>query len=116
VKIIFDHNIPWQLRSFLEPHAVSTAKEMLWDRLKNGDLLRAAQAEGFEAMISADQSIFYQQNNALRQIPLIVLDTNDWGMIRPQSPAILEALTRCRKGSYEYIRVRPLKRPGRSKL
>jgi hypothetical protein len=37
-----------QLKPVLEGHSTSTACEMQWDRLANGDLLAAAEAAAFE--------------------------------------------------------------------
>ena len=33
-----------------------------WSELTNGELLRVAEADGFEVMVSADQNLGYQQN------------------------------------------------------
>ena len=35
---------------------------MRWGALKNGDLLTAAEASGFEVLVTADQGLGYQQN------------------------------------------------------
>jgi len=43
-------------------HDVRTAEEPGWARLVNGDLLRAAEDAGFGVMVTADQSLEYQQN------------------------------------------------------
>jgi hypothetical protein len=49
----------------LSGHPVSTAKEMGWSELDNGKLLTAAEIE-FDAIITTDRSIRYQQNLAGR--------------------------------------------------
>jgi hypothetical protein len=63
-----------------------------WDALSNGDLLAAAEAEGFELLITADKNIRYQQNLAKRTIGLIVPSTNDWPAIRAQLELVVQAV------------------------
>jgi hypothetical protein len=46
----------------LPGHLVSTAFERGWSTLKNGDLLDAAERNGFEVFVSTDRNLRYQQN------------------------------------------------------
>jgi len=62
VRILFDHGTPAPLRNALSGHTVSTAYEMGWSEIDNGRLLSAAELE-FDAMITTDQSIRYQQSS-----------------------------------------------------
>ena len=41
MRILFDKNVPYPLRRYLETHEVRTAAEQGWDRLVNGELLMA---------------------------------------------------------------------------
>jgi hypothetical protein len=50
VKILFDQNMPAPLRHALVGHDVATAYERGWHTLQNGELLSAAEAEGFELL------------------------------------------------------------------
>jgi hypothetical protein len=43
MKILFDHGTPAPLRHRLAGHEISTAHEMGWAKLSNGDLLAAAE-------------------------------------------------------------------------
>jgi hypothetical protein len=81
VKILLDACAPRPLRRFLPRHSVSTAQEMGWGGLKNGDLLREAEKQ-FEAFISTDQNLKYQQQVVGRKLVILVLPTNDWPTIR----------------------------------
>ena len=51
--ILFDHSTPAPLRAYLKEHAVTEARDRGWDRLSNGDLLDAAEAAGFEVLVTA---------------------------------------------------------------
>jgi alkanesulfonate monooxygenase SsuD/methylene tetrahydromethanopterin reductase-like flavin-dependent oxidoreductase (luciferase family) len=104
---LLDHNIPAQLKRLLRGHFASTARDMGWDRLRNGDLLAAAEAAGFDAMLTADQSMFYQQNNRLRKLSLVVVDTNHRPTLERNVEPILAALERSSIGSFEVVPVRP---------
>jgi hypothetical protein len=77
-RLLLDANMPRGLRAILSHHEVWTAHQMGWDRLENGELLLAAEAAGFDAMITADQNIRYQQNLSERLLALVVLATNHW--------------------------------------
>jgi len=45
VRIVFDQGTPAPLRLVLDGHEVSTAFELGWSRLDNGELLAAAEGE-----------------------------------------------------------------------
>ena len=103
MKVLLDHNIPAKIRRLLTNHEVHTAQQMRWDLLANGDLLRAAEANGYQVCLTADQGIFYQQNNSRRVIALVVLSTNDWEVLRWHLLTIDAALSRSTAGSFELI-------------
>jgi hypothetical protein len=65
MKVIFDTCVPRPLRKLLPGHEIRTAQEMGWDKLQNGDLIRAAEPQ-FEAMVTSDQNLKYQQNPGIR--------------------------------------------------
>ena len=81
-RLLLDANMPLGLRAMLQDYEVRTARQMGWDKLTNGALLAAAEAAGFDAMITADRSIRHQQNLAGRKIALIELTTPQWETIR----------------------------------
>ncbi len=72
-RVLLDHCIPRPFRDFVTNCSVSTAAEMGWEQLKNGELLAAAEQGGFEVLITADKNLQYQQNLAARRIAIIEL-------------------------------------------
>jgi len=68
--------------------------------MKNGDLLRAAQAAGFEVFLTADQGIPYQQNLEAIGMASIVLaaPTSRLADLEPLMPRVGEALATIRPG------------------
>jgi hypothetical protein len=69
VKVLFDHNVPYKLRQSMASHDVTTADEMGWAELGNGELLGAAQRAGFAVMVTGDQNLSFQQNLQLMNWP-----------------------------------------------
>jgi hypothetical protein len=105
VKILFDHGTPAPLRRALSGHSVSTANEMGWSEIDNGKLLSAAETE-FDAIITTDQSIRYQQNLAGRRLAILVLPTTSWKQIQVHQSQILAAIDRLRPGDLVELRFR----------
>ena len=61
---------------------------------KNGELLRSAEIAGYDALLTVDQGIQYQQNPTGRKLAIISVRsrTNQQEDLLPMVPAILEAL------------------------
>ena len=76
MRVLLDHCVPRPLRRHLVANAVSTAEEMGWSKLKNGELLEIAEKSGFEVLVTSDKNLRYQQNLSKRRIAIIELPTN----------------------------------------
>jgi hypothetical protein len=61
-------------------------------RLTSGDLLAAAQRNGFDIMVTADRGILYQQNHARRTIALVMRDDSNRPIVRDNHAAIARAV------------------------
>ncbi len=99
MRILFDQGTPVPLRGLLIGHEVSTAFEMGWSELDNGDLLAAAETS-FDAFVTTDQSLRHQQNLSGRRIGILVLPTTSWPRIQKQSGRIVKALEALQAGEY----------------
>jgi hypothetical protein len=99
MRVLLDACTPRPLRDYLKDHAVHTAQEMGWGQLKNGDLLKEAE-ERFEALITTDQNLKYQQRIAGRKIAILVLPTNDWSKIRTRTEEIAGRLANLVQGEF----------------
>jgi hypothetical protein len=100
VRVLFDQGTPAPLRTHLPDHLVSTAYELGWGSLKNGELLQQAEIAGFEVMVTTDQNLPYQQNLGSRTIAIVVLSTTSWPRIRAFAHHIANALVSIAPGSY----------------
>jgi hypothetical protein len=94
MKILFDQGTPYGLINYLFPHEVLTSLDMKWSELKNGDLLVAAEAAGFDLLITTDKNLKYQQNLIGRKIAVIVLMVPYWPKIKPFAHLIQGAVAR----------------------
>jgi len=103
LRVLFDKNVPYGTRHYLSNHKVETVDERGWERISNGDLLNAAEADGFEVVVTADQNIVYQQNLHTRKIALVVLGSNIWPILRTHEIRIREAVDRAVPGSYTFL-------------
>ena len=103
--ILFDHSTPAPLRYALKGHVVVEAIERGWERLINGVLLDAAEAEGFELFVMADKNIRYQQNLAGRKIALVVLENAQWPILRRYVDRVVAAVNAAIPGSYTEVEI-----------
>jgi hypothetical protein len=55
MRILFDHGTPTGVVRSLSGHEVTEARERGWDRISNGDLLKAAEAAGFDLLLTTDK-------------------------------------------------------------
>lgn len=99
MKILFDQGTPAPLRQALPSHTISTAYEMGWATLENGDLLNAAEAS-FHALITTDQNLRSQQDLRARRLAILVLPTTSWPTIQLHLPKIVAAVNELRTGDF----------------
>ena len=73
MRLLLDESVPAKLRRALPSHAVRTAVEMGWSGVKNGKLLALAATE-FDAFITVDKNLPFQQNLKTLPVAVVVLD------------------------------------------
>ena len=103
MRVLFDQGTPVPLRKALSNHSVSTAYELGWATLKNGELLHSAEAEGFEVLVTTDTNLRYQQDLSIRKIAIIVLSTTSWPRIRAVLENVTLAVGSASVGSYAEV-------------
>ena len=84
---------------------MSTAYELGWSTLKNGELLAAAESNGFEVFVTTDTNLAYQQNLSYRKIAIVVLSTTSWPRIQKSVAAIVSAIDAARPNSYQIVSI-----------
>ncbi len=105
--ILFDHGAPYGLARQLPEHVVRTAREMGWDQLSNGNLLRAAEDAAFDLLLTTDRRIQYQQNLTGRKIAVVVLTgTTKWSRVQRNTQRIAATVNAAIPGSYAEVFIR----------
>jgi predicted nuclease of predicted toxin-antitoxin system len=103
MRILFDQATPVPIRQHLTGHEVRTAAQQGWHTLKNGDLLAAAEADGFDILLTTDKNMRYQQNLSGRRIAIVVLGLQQWPSLRPHVERVAEAVRSAAPGSYTEV-------------
>ena len=102
--ILFDHGTPRGYISALPEHTVVTAYAKGWDRLKNGELLKVAEENAVQLLLTTDRRIQYQQNLKDRTIAIVVLTgTTKWSRVRLHLERIVAAVNAVTAGSYAEV-------------
>ena len=100
LRLLFDQNIPQPLLRHITGHELLHTYHAGWEDLVNGDLIAAAEAARFDVLVTADQSLRYQQNLATRRIGLLVFSTNSWPVLREHISQIIAAIQQAGQGIY----------------
>jgi len=100
--ILFDNGTPAPLRDALNGHVVVEAIDRGWDRLLNGELIAAAEAAGFELLLTTDKNMRYQQNLKGRKIAFVVIGNQQWPTLRRYVERAINAAT---PGSYTEVEI-----------
>jgi predicted nuclease of predicted toxin-antitoxin system len=105
MRLLIDECVDERLRNSFPGHDCQTARYAKLAGLKNGELLSAAEAAGFDVLVTVDQSIPDQQNLASRKIALLILSapTNRLRDLRRLIPAALPVLDAIRPGQVERV-------------
>jgi hypothetical protein len=82
-RVLFDEDVPRQLRRDLPEFEIRTVQEQGWTSVKNGELLRLS-SPTFDVLVTADKRLRYQQNIARHDIGVVVLATRDTRLPRLQ--------------------------------
>ena len=105
MRVLFDQGTPVPLRKHLSAHQVVTAFEQGWSTLRNGELLLAAEAGGFEVLITTDTNLRYRQKLTNRAIAIVVLRKARWPRIKTVIARVAAAVDAATPGSYSEVEI-----------
>jgi len=103
--VLFDQGTPKPLRAFLKGHTIKTAWEQGWSALSNGELLQAAEAAGFEVMVTTDKHQTHTQNLSNCKLALVVLGNSQWPVLRLHAARVAGAVNAAIAGSYVEVEI-----------
>ena len=107
MRILFDESMPrpFAREVIAAGHEVSTVGQLRWMGTGNGELLRRAASAGFDALVTVDRNLEYQQNVDQAEIGVVVLvaPSNRIESLLPLMSDLVQALDRLQPG--QVIRV-----------
>jgi hypothetical protein len=102
--ILFDNGTPRTLARYLiDRHRVTEARARGWEELDNGQLLDAAEAAGFEVLVTTDKNLRFQQNLRGRKIAIVVLGKARWRLIQRYALRVVAAIDAAVPGSINEV-------------
>lgn len=104
MRVLPDGNLPRTLAALLPGHRVETIHQRRWSDLDDGPLLTAAEAE-YDAVVTADQDLRFQQNLRGRRLRIIVLRAVRTSLpaLAPLAPGVLAALAEMEPGEVRVV-------------
>jgi hypothetical protein len=104
VNVFLDECVDWRLARDIVGHDVKTARQMGWTTVKNGALLTLA-SQHFDAFVTVDRNLSFQQNLGSFSIAVIVLEakTNRLVDLRALVPKLLTAIEAALPGAAKFI-------------
>ena len=103
MRVLLDENLDHALRKLLGQHEIVTVTYMGWAGLKNGELLKAAETNGFDVFLTGDQTLFYEQNLSGRRLAVVALSAIQLPIIRENLPKIIVAIDNAAPGSFQVV-------------
>jgi hypothetical protein len=104
MRVILDECLPKRLTRELPGHDARTVQEMGWGGISNGQLLALLRGQ-FDAFITVDSNLAYQQNLSSLPVAVVVLraPSNKIEDLRPLLPALLSTLAILKPGELRIV-------------
>lgn len=77
MRLLLDENLPRRLKLDFAEHEIYTAADKGWTGVSNGRLLALLTENNFDALLTFDKNLQYQQNFTKYTITVIVLNAPD---------------------------------------
>lgn len=99
MRLLLDENLPKRLKQDLSEYEIYTANEKGWTGISNGKLLELLIEHKFDALLTFDKNLQYQQNFTRYLIAVVVLKATDNSYVTLKSlvPKIKDVLQRTLK-------------------
>jgi len=100
---VLDENLDHALRKLLGHHEVVTVNYMGWSGIQNGALLRAAEENRIDVLLTGDQTLAYEQNLIGRRLAIVALSAIRLPILTENLSSIIAAIDRAVPGSYQLV-------------
>lgn len=94
MRLLLDENLPKRLKEHFPGYEIYTVRDMGWNGVKNGELLKLMIANDFHILITFDKNLQFQQNFTKYTLPIIVLNAldNTYLTLKELVPQVLSLL------------------------
>lgn len=101
MKTLLDEQISVRFKTLFEGIEVFTVYDKGWDKLKNGDLRKQMESEGFKALVTADKNMPFQQNLTTLNFAIVIMDTPS--LMFEYQEQFLPKIQQFLKGEYDHL-------------
>lgn len=107
MKLLLDECIDWRLAREIVGHEVTTARQQGWTTIKNGELLKLATDARFDAFVTVDRNLSFQQHVSALRLAVVVLraSSNRLAELKRLVPGLLSALETAKPGTVTEVSV-----------
>ena len=104
MRVLLDECVDWRLLRDLREHDVRTVKQLGWENVRNGALLRLASAE-FDVFLTVDSNLPFQQSTTDLQLAVIILRARTTRLpdLRELLPRLRNALAAPEPGEFQIL-------------
>ena len=98
MKLLLDENLPKRLKEDFPDHEIYTFRDMGWNGVKDAQLLALLKENGFDALLTFDKNMRYQQDFKAYPLTLFVLSAkiNSYSELTKLSPQVIGYLKKSR--------------------
>ena len=109
MRLLLDECVDWRLGRDLAEHDVKSLKQVGWEEIDDGVLLRLA-AERFDVFVTVDKDLPHQQNISGLRLSVLILRgrTTRLPDLRALLPMVNVALEKRRLGEFQILSWRDL--------
>ena len=110
MRLLLDESVTHKLKPILaRSHEVLAVQDLHWHGRPDGSILALARGQ-FDAMITTDQKIPYQQRITDADVPIVILAgrSNDIADLEPLVPQALAVLPTLKRGDVVRIEANPM--------
>lgn len=97
MRILIDEMLPRSLKRSLSEHEVFTVQEMGWSGIRNGELLAKSESS-FDAFLTADKNLRYQQNLSKFNLSIVVFPSNRLSVVKKLTERVNVVLSGLKSG------------------
>ena len=104
MRVLLDECLPKRLARELPGQEACTVQQMGWSGISNGKLLSLMRGQ-FDAFITVDSNLAYQQNLSILPVAVVVLraPSNKIEDLRPLLPGLLATLASLKPGELRVV-------------